>query len=136
MQIKQGSTAMIPVRLVSKADGSGLANVARGSVTLFISKNGGAPASRVLAADEWYEPSAANMPGIYWLKVTGADTDVPGFLVFSVTTVNAMTFAGLVEVFAALALDAKISADAAKDAAIEAKVAAENAGGGGFVFLG
>jgi len=104
-QAKQGAAAKALVFLKDVSTGNPKTGIAFGSVTVYLTKAGAAPALKAVIAADWTELSAANMPGWYTLQLSAADLDTTPVLGFVVTAAGATQFNDMIEVVATLASD-------------------------------
>lgn len=78
LEVKQGVSFEVPVRLVVLSTGQGVTGVT--APTVYLAKHGDAQptAKAITNGVNWRELSAANMPGNYWLTLSAADVSTPG----------------------------------------------------------
>jgi hypothetical protein len=105
VNIKQGSIFKVPIRLAATADGTPVTGALYTQVVVYIQKQGGASALKLVSASDWVEIDGANMPGVYDLTLSAGDTDTVGFFKYSVTKSAALTYVGLVQIDAATVSD-------------------------------
>jgi hypothetical protein len=122
MEIKQGSSFKVPVKLVLSTDSSEKTGVAFGDVTCWVHKQGAAAASKAILVTDWAEVSSAHFPGVYDLLLSVGDTDTVGFFSYSITVATCKVFTGLVEIVANVESDTYTKVNTNLDATVSSRL--------------
>lgn len=125
MEIKSSTSFRAPVRLVAN-NGNPVTGVAYTDPFVFIQKQGGAVVVKTLSNSDWFELSVANMPGVYDLLLSSADTDTAGFLKYYISHTYA-TYLGVLEIVDRVESETYAQAAAAASNASTAATNASNA---------
>lgn len=98
-RLKQSIAASVVVYLKDSSNNPVTA-VAFGSVTCYLTKNGGTPAAKTITALNWTQLDATNMPGWYAIGLSTTDTNTVGFLGFCVRVSGAKNVDDIAEISA------------------------------------
>jgi hypothetical protein len=106
MELKQGVSVKVPVRLRAVVDGSALSGVTSTQVVVYVQKHGGAATLKTIEPASWTEIDATNMSGEYDLTLTAGDLDTLGFFKYHVSYPGiSMVYPGLIQVVAQIESD-------------------------------
>jgi hypothetical protein len=101
VEIKQGTSFKVPVKLRNATTGAGTTGKAYTDVTVYLQKQGGSSTTKTLTlAAQFVQVDATNFAGVYDLLLSTTDTNTPGFLKYSVACSGCETYHGIVEIAA------------------------------------
>jgi hypothetical protein len=105
MEIKNGTSFKVPVKVADLLTGAGVTGIAYGTPIVRIQKQGGSVYTKTLAGSDWTEIDSSYMPGVYDLNLSSGDTDTNGFLKYAVDVSGSNIFVGVMEIVANVASD-------------------------------
>jgi hypothetical protein len=122
LEIKQGSSFRVPIKLVLSSDSSEKTGVAFGSVSCKIQKQAGSSASKTVDNTNWFEIDSGGMPGVYDLLLSASDTDTVGFLKYSISVSSCKVYSGLIEIVANVESDTYTKVNTYLDATVSSRL--------------